>query len=97
MCCLPAAALQLKKPEVPVYEANSHFAGDRNRSRFSCRWIAAMLLTPALWRLEPVLHMELAGHSGPSDWVFVVMWVIVAVAMFLTIRVLLRHFPSRES
>jgi len=33
-------------------------------------WIVAMLLTPVLWRLEPILNLELAGHSGPSDWVF---------------------------
>ncbi len=37
-------------------------------------WIVAMLLTPVLWRLEPVFHLELAGHSGPSDWVFLVIW-----------------------
>jgi len=30
----------------------------------------AMLLTPALWRLEAVVGFELAGHSGPSDWIF---------------------------
>jgi hypothetical protein len=33
-------------------------------------WVIAMLLTPALWRLEPIVHMELADHSGPSDWIF---------------------------
>jgi len=49
---------------------------------FPVSWIAAMLLTPVLWRLEPVLHMELAGHSGPSDWVFLLMWVLVAIAFF---------------
>jgi ABC-type antimicrobial peptide transport system permease subunit len=49
-------------------------------------WIVAMLLTPALWRLEPVLHMELAGHSGPSDWVFIVVWAIVAIVLFLVLR-----------
>jgi hypothetical protein len=31
--------------------------------------IFVFLLTPVLWKLEPVLHVELAGHSGPSDWI----------------------------
>lgn len=45
-------------------------------------WIAAMLLTPMLWRLEPVLHMELAGHSGPSDWVFYIVWLVLVPSLF---------------
>ncbi|MBI1739577.1 MAG: hypothetical protein HY233_02075 [Acidobacteriales bacterium] len=49
-------------------------------------WIVAMLLTPVLWRLEPVLQIELAGHSGPSDWVFLVIWAAVAVVLFLVFR-----------
>jgi CDP-diglyceride synthetase len=49
-------------------------------------WIVAMLLTPVLWRLEAVLNLELAGHSGPSDWVFLLAWAIVAVAIFLVVR-----------
>ena len=57
-------------------------------------WIVAMLLTPVLWRLEPVLNMELAGHSGPSDWVFIVIWAIVAVVIFLVLR---RVLSSTES
>ena len=57
-------------------------------------WIVAMLLTPVLWRLEPVLNLELAGHSGPSDWVFLLIWAIVAVALFLVLR---RVFSSSKS
>lgn len=53
-------------------------------------WIVAMSLTPTLWRLEPVLHMELAGHSGPSDWVFIVVWAIVAIVLFLFLRALFK-------
>ena len=53
-------------------------------------WIVAMLLTPTLWRLEPVLHMELAGHSGPSDWVFIVVWAIVAIVLFVLLRALFK-------
>jgi ABC-type antimicrobial peptide transport system permease subunit len=53
-------------------------------------WIVAMLLTPVLWRLEPVLNMELAGHSGPSDWVFIVIWAMVAIVLFLFLRALFK-------
>lgn len=53
-------------------------------------WILTMLATPLLWRLEPVLHMELAGHSGPSDWVFYVSWTLLLPALFLIFRTALR-------
>lgn len=49
-------------------------------------WLVAMLLTPVLWRLEPVLNLELAGHSGPSDWVVLVIWGIIAITLFLVLR-----------
>jgi hypothetical protein len=32
-------------------------------------FVTGVLLTPLLWRLEPVLGLGLAGHSGPSDWI----------------------------
>jgi hypothetical protein len=55
-------------------------------------WIITILLTPALWRLEPILHRELAGHSGPSNWVFYVVWAVLIPALFLLFRaVILRH------
>ena len=57
-------------------------------------WIAAMLLTPVLWRLEPILHIELAGHSGPSDWVFYVVWAVVLPALFWLVRFVM--LPRRE-
>jgi hypothetical protein len=46
-------------------------------------WIVTMMLTPLLWRLEPILHMELAGHSGPSDWIFYVVWALLVGLLFL--------------
>ena len=49
-------------------------------------WIVAMMMTPLLWKLEPVLHMELAGHSGPSDWIFYVVWAVVIPLLFLLVR-----------
>ncbi|MFY9561997.1 MAG: hypothetical protein WAQ52_17325 [Terriglobales bacterium] len=59
-------------------------------------WITAMLLTPVLWRLEPVLKIELAGHSGPSDWVFVVIWVLVTAALFLVLRRVFSNSKASE-
>lgn len=49
-------------------------------------WILSMMLTPLLWDLEPILHMELAGHSGPSDWIFYMVWAIVIPSLFLLFR-----------
>ncbi len=49
-------------------------------------WLTAMLLTPALWRAEEVLHMELAGHSGPADWVLFVVCGVVVCCLFLFFR-----------
>jgi len=49
-------------------------------------WLCAMLLTPLLWRLEPVLHMELAGHSGPADWVLYTVWLVISLGLFLLFR-----------
>ena len=45
-------------------------------------FIGGMAMTPLLWRLEPVLGMELAGHSGPSDWILATLFGIVTVGMF---------------
>jgi len=53
-------------------------------------WILAMSLTPVLWKLEPILHMELAGHSGPSDWVFYGVWAIVVPALFFLLKRIVR-------
>jgi ABC-type antimicrobial peptide transport system permease subunit len=62
-------------------------------------WLSAMLLTPVLWRLEPVLHMELAGHSGPADWIFHLVGGIVTSGLFLFFRFVVlkwrRETPSR--
>lgn len=63
---------------------------------FPLGWIMAMLATPILWRLEPVLHIELAGHSGPSDWVFYVGWAIIMPALFgAFLKVISRSAKSR--
>ena len=51
-------------------------------------WIVAMMMTPVLWRLEGVFHVELAGHSGPSDWIFYVVWAVIVPALFLVLRII---------
>ena len=56
---------------------------------FPVGWFVAMLLTPVFWWLESILHVELAGHSGPSDWLMIViMAVTVGVIFFLFRRAL---------
>lgn len=57
-------------------------------------WIVAMMLTPVLWALEPKLHMELAGHSGPSDSVFYVVWLLVIPLLFAFFRWVLGKTPA---
>jgi hypothetical protein len=59
-------------------------------------WILTMLATPVLWRLEPLLHVELAGHSGPSDWVFYVSWSLLIPILFLLFRVALRKPATKQ-
>jgi len=49
-------------------------------------WITSMLLTPVLWRLEPVLHIELAGHYP--------VWAVVIPALFFLFRLLI--VPRRD-
>ena len=56
-------------------------------------WVTSMLLTPVLWRLEPVLGIELAGHSGPSDWVFYVIWGLLIPALFFLFRFVFLREP----
>jgi ABC-type antimicrobial peptide transport system permease subunit len=48
--------------------------------------IVAMLLTPVFWRLESVLHVELAGHSGPSYWLILVIMAVTASVIFFLFR-----------
>jgi hypothetical protein len=58
-------------------------------------WIFAMALTPLLWRLEPVLHMELAGHSGPSDWIFYLVWALLIPGLFFLVQRMLGRCPDK--
>jgi ABC-type antimicrobial peptide transport system permease subunit len=49
-------------------------------------WFVAMLLTPVFWWLESILHVELAGHSGPSDWLMFTIMVVTAGVLFFLLR-----------
>ena len=60
-------------------------------------WILTMMVTPLLWRLEPILNMELAGHSGPSDWVFYLGWGIVVPLLFLLFKAMIAKRGSPHS
>lgn len=42
--------------------------------------IVSFVLTPLFWKLERPLGLELAGHSGPAEWVILT---VVAVACLL--------------
>ena len=59
-------------------------------------FVAAMLLTPALWRLEPVFGLELAGHSGPSDWIIETIFGLFTVALFAILLYLTRGAPNAQ-
>ena len=43
--------------------------------------ITGALLTPALWTLEPLLGIELGGHSGPAEWVLLILWLLLTSAV----------------
>jgi ABC-type antimicrobial peptide transport system permease subunit len=53
---------------------------------FPLGWIVAMLLTPVFWWLESILHVELAGHSGPSDWLMLVIMAVTTCVIFFLFR-----------
>jgi len=50
----------------------------------------AMISTPLFWKLEGILHIELAGHSGPADWVIITTIIITALLLFIIMNKLLR-------
>ena len=60
-------------------------------------FVGAMMMTPVLHRLEPVLGMELAGHSGPSDWIIVAVFGITTIAVAATILWLSRSSRANAS
>ena len=63
---------------------------------FPAGWTFAMARTPVLWRLEPVLHMELAGHSGPSDWIFYIAWALLIPGLFFFFQRRFARSPNKR-
>ena len=61
---------------------------------FLITFIGTFLLTPVYWKLEPILGIELAGHSGPSDWVFEVNLVVITSIIFLLRKFVFRTHNS---
>jgi hypothetical protein len=57
-------------------------------------FIGGMLMTPLLWRLESVLGIELAGHSGPSDWILASLFGITTVLVFAALLWVTRWRPA---
>ncbi len=43
--------------------------------------IAGAILTPALGKLESSSGLELAGHSGPADWVLWSLWAVLTAGV----------------
>lgn len=64
---------------------------------FPIAFIGTFLLTPMYWKLEPILGIELAGHSGPSDWIFELNSLLVTGLVFLALRLAVRSVGSRAS
>ena len=60
-------------------------------------FIGGMAMTPLLWRLESVLGMELAGHSGPSDWILVTLFGIATVLFFVALLWITRWRPTSSA
>jgi hypothetical protein len=59
--------------------------------------VLAIVLTPVLWKLEDVVHIELAGHSGPSDWVLYALYAVVVAAVFGTaLRISRKRTQARQ-
>ena len=53
-------------------------------------YLVGFALTPLLWRLEPITGMELAGHSGPSDWIIILLFCVFFPAVLAGLRWLRR-------
>jgi hypothetical protein len=49
-------------------------------------FFVAMLVTPVLWRLEGVIGIELAGHSGPADWIIAAIFGLSVMLSVILLR-----------
>ena len=44
--------------------------------------VTTIMLNPLLGRLEARYGIELTGHSGPSDWIYLLVFGITTIAIF---------------
>ena len=56
--------------------------------------IACFLSTPLLWKLEAPTGLELAGHSGPADWLLLTAGLLGAALAVGLQRWVLRRAPG---
>src|SRR5688500_9751291 len=54
----------------------------------------AAIATPVLWRLEPRLGIELAGHSGPSDWLLAAIFLVTTGTLTVAALAAMRGSPT---
>jgi hypothetical protein len=55
--------------------------------------IVGALLTPALGKLEVRSGLELAGHSGPADWVVWSLWALLTASITAAVVALRSRVP----
>lgn len=53
--------------------------------------IVGAVLTPALSKLESSAGLELAGHSGPADWVLWSLWAVLTAGITAAVVALRRR------
>jgi hypothetical protein len=46
--------------------------------------VTSMMLTPILWKLETLTNLELAGHSGPAEWLLLMAGVFGSLSLIGT-------------
>lgn len=56
--------------------------------------LLTFLCTPLLWKLEDIMHIELAGHSGPSEWVLIAGGLLGAAIFFVVKQIISRASRS---
>jgi len=49
---------------------------------FPISFIAAVMMSPWLGRLETRYGVELVGHSGPSDWIYETVFGVTTILVF---------------
>ena len=53
--------------------------------------IVGAILAPGLWKLERMLGIELAGHSGPASWVYLSIWAVLTASVTLSVLAVRRR------